>query len=457
MLASDSRVLLMDFGLVREEAESSLTRRDQMVGTPAFMSPEQCRGEVLDHRTDIFSLGSTIYYLLTKEFPFSGKPREIVDRIASGEVPVPVCELNPAVPPALQAVVQQAMANNLRDRFRTAAAMGAELKTLLRGEKTRVAKSGRSVEIPPASIETCPVDEIEPIELLPLETRLEWAREKLPAFAIGGIVLAAIVVAGLILNFCLSPDKNGKQTDGPPLIPDGMVYIEAGWARLGNDETRVRKFLSQHLNGNELDKAVTMCCREPQGRVQVPAFLIDQYEVTNLQYDRFIKQTNRAPPEHWKGKGMPRDKQDDPVVGIRYEDAEAYARSVGKNLPTREQWMRAYRGNSDSLFPWGDEYDAGRINVRENQAFTTTCSIYDTPQDVSPFKVYNMVGNVSEFIRGWTSFKNEQCRVSKGADYNSLGYLYGIGSCDTYYQARATDLGTGFRCVREIPVESPGK
>ena len=69
MLAESSRVVLMDFGLVREEKESSLTRTGQLVGTPAYMSPEQCRGKPLDRRSDIFSLGSTLYYLLSGASP----------------------------------------------------------------------------------------------------------------------------------------------------------------------------------------------------------------------------------------------------------------------------------------------------------------------------------------------------------------------------------------------------
>jgi serine/threonine-protein kinase len=72
MLSADSRVLLMDFGLVREEIDPNTTDPSLIAGTPAYMSPEQCEGRPLDRRSDVFSLGSTLYCLLTGHSPFQG-------------------------------------------------------------------------------------------------------------------------------------------------------------------------------------------------------------------------------------------------------------------------------------------------------------------------------------------------------------------------------------------------
>jgi serine/threonine protein kinase len=147
----------------------------------------------------------------------------------------------------------------------------------------------------------------------------------------------------------------------------------------------------------------------------------------------------------------PRGQEDHPVANIAYEDAEAYCRWVGKTLPTREQWMRAYRGDNDTLFPWGDQYDSARVNVSENPKFKTTSGIGETPKDVSPFMVYNMVGNAKEFIRGWTWYEGQKWRIVKGADYKMFGYVFGVGSCQFRYGEGVTNKGTGFRCVREEP------
>src|SRR5207253_1162661 len=114
------------------------------------------------------------------------------------------------------------------------------------------------------------------------------------------------------------------------------------------------------------------------------AFWIDAFEVTNEQYQRFLLALGHSPPEHWKGTQIPEGKARHPVVGIRHEDAEAYATWAGKKLPTRAQWMRAFRGDTEQLFPWGNEFERDRTNVAENAAFRTTTPIDATPRDVSP-------------------------------------------------------------------------
>ncbi len=83
--------------------------------------------------------------------------------------------------------------------------------------------------------------------------------------------------------------------------------------------------------------------------------------------------------------------------------------------------------------------------------------MYDTPKDVSPFMVYNMVGNASEFLRGWTEVDGQMWRAAKGGEFKSLGYVWGIGSNQFLYGGQVTDKGVGFRCVREEkePVSPP--
>ena len=157
-----------------------------------------------------------------------------------------------------------------------------------------------------------------------------------------------------------------------------MVHVEAGYVQLGNDPDQARQFLDSYMSDSELDKAIHFIGQESIRRVEVPAFWIDQYEVTNAEYARFLTETGHPPPEHYSGTAPPPGKSDHPVVDVTYDDAEAYARRAGKELPTREQWLRAFRGDHTWLFPWGDQYDPGRANVGDNPKFRSTSPVRDT-------------------------------------------------------------------------------
>jgi formylglycine-generating enzyme required for sulfatase activity len=139
------------------------------------------------------------------------------------------------------------------------------------------------------------------------------------------------------------------------------------------------------------------------------------------------------------------------VTDVRYEDAEAYARWKGKKLPTREQWMRAYRGDRDWLFPWGDDYNASRANVGDNKKFPYLCAVTETPQDVTASNVFNMVGNATEYVRGVWQHEGKNWRVLKGSAYNRLGFRYGIAPAKLIQEVNVTAENAGFRCVVEDP------
>jgi hypothetical protein len=137
------------------------------------------------------------------------------------------------------------------------------------------------------------------------------------------------------------------------------------------------------------------------------------------------------------------------LVGAGY-DAEAYAVWSGKKLPTREQWLRAYRGDQSWLLPWGDTYDAALANVLDNPLFASSTSrIEATPKDVSRDNVFNLVGNVNEFIRGTVLFQGQTYRAAKGAGFELAGYAFGIAPMQYRYGLNVSDKSLGFRCVVE--------
>jgi serine/threonine protein kinase len=115
------RVWLTDFGLARTADDASLTQSGVIAGTPQYMAPEQAQGHAVDHRADLFSLGSTLYAMCTAHAPFRAESAMAVLRRVCDEPARPVRTLNPDVPVWLAAIIDRLHAKSPADRFQTAA------------------------------------------------------------------------------------------------------------------------------------------------------------------------------------------------------------------------------------------------------------------------------------------------------------------------------------------------
>ncbi len=136
LLDGSGKVWVSDFGLARRESDPTLTRTGDLVGTMRYMSPEQATGQaaMVDHRTDIYSLGATLYELLTLEPAITGQEGHALLRQIEREDPRPPRQLQPKVPPDLQTVVMKAMAKRRDDRYATAKDFADDLQRVLEGK-----------------------------------------------------------------------------------------------------------------------------------------------------------------------------------------------------------------------------------------------------------------------------------------------------------------------------------
>ncbi len=141
------RVKLTDFGLARAADDASLTKSGVITGTPQYMSPEQARGESVDQRSDLFSLGSVLYAMCTGRAPFRAETSYGVLRRVTDDEPRPICEINPEVPEWLANVVAKLMSKQPVDRFASAVEVAELLeKCLAHVQQPTVAPLPDSIE-----------------------------------------------------------------------------------------------------------------------------------------------------------------------------------------------------------------------------------------------------------------------------------------------------------------------
>lgn len=142
LLRPDGTPLLFDFGLATVEADEALTLTGEFLGTPHYVSPEQAAGRHLSASTDIFSLGATLYELLTLERPFTGVSTQEVLRSVQEHEPRPASRLNREVPRDLATICEAALAKEPGRRYATAAAMADDLDRFLEGHPVHARSVG---------------------------------------------------------------------------------------------------------------------------------------------------------------------------------------------------------------------------------------------------------------------------------------------------------------------------
>ncbi len=170
----------------------------------------------------------------------------------------------------------------------------------------------------------------------------------------------------------------------------GLVKIPAGEFLMGSDPK-----IDKDAQGDE----------QPQHPLYLPDYYIAGTPVTNAQYAAFVQATgHRAPyqsaewakPYNWTKQAPPRGKENHPVVLVSWDDAVAYCRWLGAALPTEAEWEKAAGGADGWIYPWGNEWDAGRCNTSEGGKKGTT-PVGSYPDGASPYDCLDMAGNVWEW------------------------------------------------------------
>ncbi len=200
------RAYIVDFGLARAADDASLTRSGFLAGTPDYMSPEQARGESIDVRSDLFSLGSVLYTMLTGHPPFrAASPMAVLNRI-SQDTPRSILACSPQVPRWLADFVERLHSKSPADRFTSAAEVGELLEASLRHLQDPIA---------------CPLPTVltKPIAAPKGRSNLQNI-----LFGIACCLVAGVVFASLWLPSKPNPEVNPKPSDGI-IAGSGQVVV----------------------------------------------------------------------------------------------------------------------------------------------------------------------------------------------------------------------------------------
>ncbi len=205
----------------------------------------------------------------------------------------------------------------------------------------------------------------------------------------------------------------------------------------------------------------------PQHKLNLPAFYIDKFEVTNLQYKKFADATHRTVPEHFINGQVPDGKSDHPVVYVSWDDATSYCAWAGKRLPSDKEWEKSARGTDTRTFPWGEEFSIERVNSPVRWASlnligdTTPVGAFEGGK--SPYGVYDLSGNAWE----WTASSyeaypgnkrpsenyNGSYKVLKGGSWWDCSfYQCGISAPvynRSFFHPLTKNNSFGFRCAKD--------
>ena len=400
------RTLVTDFGIARTAEGSSLTASGMMVGTPAYLSPEQVTGAPSDHRADIYALGVMAYEMLTGQPPFTGPTPTAVLMKRLSSSPPPLGKIRPDTPQMLRDVIDGMLAQNPDERFQNCSDI---VRTL--GGAT-------------------PASGGHPTAEFVLRNRKNTRRRNI-GVAIGvGAVLAALALWRVL-------GTHGPAPTAFKPVDDGMVLITSGVYTIGADVGPVQD--------------------RPAHQVTLQAFGLDTTEVTVGEYAKFV--TSSAALAPW-GASQPDGRV--PVSGVQYSEASNYCLWRHKDsgqLPTEEQWEAAARGSEGRLFPWGGAWDLTAANTASSHR-GGPAPVGSYPRGRTPLRVYDLIGNVWE----WTSSQlvaypggalpenlaGKPYYVIRGGAYNSpdsSATTTHRGAGDPITSSRAAQQFTGFRCA----------
>ena len=225
MLAKEGQAKVLDFGLAQTSNSTKLTRMGSTLGTVAYMSPEQARGEEVDGRTDLYSLGAVLYEMIAGKLPFGGEYEQAVVYSILNATPEPLTALRTGVPMELERITNKLLAKDAARRYQTAADLIADLGAVDLGGSAVSTMMSSTSHVAPAPV---------------------VAQQNSPWVMVAGFTLLAFVLGGALVWFARPgpPDPAVRFLDvvvdlrlaqDPTISPDGRSWVFEASDSLGTN------------------------------------------------------------------------------------------------------------------------------------------------------------------------------------------------------------------------------
>jgi len=312
MLTDRGQVKIMDFGLAKSIAGSMVTKAGTTLGTIGFMSPEQSRGEDVDSRTDIWSLGVVLYYMMTGQTPFKGEYEQAVIYSIVNVDPEPITGIRTGVPVELETYIGKCLEKKAEDRYPTVSGLIVDLRKLKK-DTSRITHVSEPVK-PPEAVTAQPETK--------KDTTISFTlTSKSKKLAIG--IAAVVIIAGVFGVLQLLPDDGAGAPETPLSITALTSFLGFTWHPSWNPDGSM--FAYSHAAGGAMNIYVmTRGADEPLQLTNTPfdedsprwsptgekiAFVSDRGNDTEIFWisptgGRERKLTNTYIPDWWRGLGF---------------------------------------------------------------------------------------------------------------------------------------------------------
>jgi formylglycine-generating enzyme required for sulfatase activity/tRNA A-37 threonylcarbamoyl transferase component Bud32 len=373
-------VKILDFGLARflreSKEETALTPTDAWLGTPDYIAPEQARdSRGADIRADIFSLGCTLFYLLTgrSAFPGSNRTEKLAARLSGDATPVQA--VLPRLAPEVARVLERMLARDPAARYQTPAGVAEALAPFASGAAPvgEGAEGSARPAVAEAAVSTTPRTETPaPAPVLTSTTPAVRPRSVArPALAVAVLLALLLGPALLALRLGLAPAPPGTPAGPPPALTNSigmkLVRISEGSFLMGSPDGE---------EGRKKDEG-------PQHEVRIERpFYLGACEVTQGEY----RQVMGVNPSNFGPNGPGKDKVDGldtdrlPVEMVRWDDAMEFCRQLSASpaeqaagrtyrLPTEAEWEYACRAGTKTPFAFGKSLSAAQANFNGKRPY----------------------------------------------------------------------------------------
>jgi len=247
-----------------------------------------------------------------------------------------------------------------------------------------------------------------------------------------------LVVIGILLLASCANETPVAPTETSVEMPKDMALIPAGEFTMGGDQETALSECEKYFSGCKRDEWYLN--ESPVHEVTLNAFYMDIYEVTNNKYQECVAAGSCTPPTRNSSStrsayfGNP-EFASYPVIWVSWDQAQTYCKWRGPRLPSEAEWEKAARGTEANLYPWGEAFESGEgnfcdVNCKEpwanknfDDGFADTAPVGSFEKGLSPYGLYDMGGNVDEWVADWY-----------GADYYAISPSVNPSGPDSGFQ-----------------------